>query len=166
MRNARLLFLIRLSFTKSTKHCDSSLLDASKRLFFVLVAPGFPPCGHLTHTFSIRMDLDFSLTDFPPASSEVVLTFLPFTPSPIFVFPSVSQLHEPQLSCLGVEKKFEEKKSQIFMVWHKVTGGQLEHTLSGKVACLCECQDRRARPTLLHLSISKSYQLSSTDSPL
>jgi hypothetical protein len=43
------------------------------------------------------VDLDFSLKDFPPTSSEVVLTFLPFTPwpwpfcpftpPPVFVFP-------------------------------------------------------------------------------
>ena len=29
----------------------------------------------------------FSLTDFPPVSSEVVLTFLSLTLSPMFVFP-------------------------------------------------------------------------------
>ena len=37
--------------------------------------------------------------------------------------------------------------------------------IPGKVDYLCECEDRGTSPTLLHLSISKSYQLSSTDSP-
>ena len=45
----------------------------------------FPTCGVLTQTFATRgVDLDFSLTDFAPASSEVVLTFLPCTLSPVF----------------------------------------------------------------------------------
>jgi hypothetical protein len=33
------------------------------------------------------VDIAFSLTNFPPASSEAVLTVLPFTSSPAFVFP-------------------------------------------------------------------------------
>jgi hypothetical protein len=33
-------------------------------------------------------DLDFSLTDLSPVSSEVVLTLLSWTPSPVFVFSS------------------------------------------------------------------------------
>ena len=40
------------------------------------------------------------------------------------------------------------KSSQVFTVWHTMTGGGEEHSLSGKVTCLCECEDRTASLTL------------------
>jgi hypothetical protein len=58
MMNSRLLFLVRLStFTTSTKYCGFSLLEASKGLLLVRVAPDFPPAssdeflGELGKTF-------------------------------------------------------------------------------------------------------------------
>jgi hypothetical protein len=54
MRNSRLLFLVRLSSTTSTKYCDFSLLDASKVLRLVRVPRCFPP-------------VVFSRTHFPEA---------------------------------------------------------------------------------------------------
>ena len=67
-------------------------------------------------------------------------------------------------SFLGLENKFEAMQKgppmiQIFKVWHTVTGGEYEHTLSGKVACLCECEDRGASPTLTTFA---NFQILST----
>ncbi len=70
--NSRLQFLVRLSFTTSTKYDDFSL-DTSKGLWLVRVTPDFPPV-ELSHTHFPPVNLDFTLTDFPPTSSEVVLT--------------------------------------------------------------------------------------------
>ncbi len=42
MRNSRSLFLVRLSFTASTKYCGFSLLDVSKGLLLVRIGPDFP----------------------------------------------------------------------------------------------------------------------------
>jgi hypothetical protein len=39
---------------------------------------------HITVEFT-PADVDVSLKDFPPASSETVLPILPLTPSPVFV---------------------------------------------------------------------------------
>jgi hypothetical protein len=63
MRNSRLLFSVRrLSFTLSTKYYDLSLLDDSNMFTLVCITVDFTPA-----------DVDVSLTDFPPASSETVL---------------------------------------------------------------------------------------------
>ena len=52
-----------------------SLLDVSNMFTLVRIAVDFAPA-----------DVDVSLKDFPPASSEAVLLLLPLTPSPVFVF--------------------------------------------------------------------------------
>ena len=73
MRNSRLLFLVRrLSFTLSTKYCGLSLLDVSNMLTLVRITVDFAPAN-----------VDVSLKDFPPASSEAVLPLLSF----LFVTP-------------------------------------------------------------------------------
>ena len=71
--NSRLLFLVRLSFT--TSNCDLSLLDTSNMLVLFHMTPLDFPRGVLSTvefspTHCPPTDLDFSLTDFPPASSE------------------------------------------------------------------------------------------------
>jgi hypothetical protein len=69
---------------------ESSLLDVSKWLWSVRVVTGFPLWSSHSHESSphfLPVDLD-SLTTFPPVSSEVVLTFFPWPPSPVFVFSS------------------------------------------------------------------------------
>jgi hypothetical protein len=90
--------------------------------------------------------VEFSLTHFPPVD-------LDFSRLPITRFPSF----------LGIKKKIPEKQKvvQIFMVWQ---GGN--RNKSGKVDCLCECEDRGESPTLTKFVNSKSHQLSFTDSPL
>ena len=74
MRNSRLLFLVRLSFTTSTKYYDLCLLDTSNMLPLVRITPDFPPV-EFSPTHCQPVDVDFSLTDFPPTSSEVVRPF-------------------------------------------------------------------------------------------
>jgi hypothetical protein len=76
--------------------------------------------GH-TYTFSTR-DLDFSLTDFPPASSEVVLPCFPFTPS--FVFPPRLPIARAAPSFLVLKKKNSNMgctsllgTSKFFLIW-------------------------------------------------
>jgi hypothetical protein len=65
MRNSRLLFLVRrLSFTLSTKYCILSLLDASNMFKLVRIEFDFTPA-----------DVDVSLKDLPPESSETVCSF-------------------------------------------------------------------------------------------
>jgi hypothetical protein len=79
----------------------------------------------LSPTHCPRADLDVSLKDFPPASSEAVLLLLPWPPSPVFVFRhSYPFLHE---HFLGDWKKNsrKQKSSQIIIVWHNVTGGAI-----------------------------------------
>ena len=81
IRNSRMLFLVRLSFTTSTKYCGLSLLDVSNMLPLLRITPDFPPV-EFSPTHFPSADLNFSLTDVPPASSKVVLTLLPLPPSP------------------------------------------------------------------------------------
>jgi len=85
---------------------------------------------HCPHT-----DSDFSLKDFPPASSETVLPHLPLPPSPVFVF------------------------SSLFPIFGR--GGNRSTHYPGKwVVSVCPRTDHPVQP-LLYLSISKPYQLSS-----
>ena len=67
----------------STKYYGFSLLEVSKGLLLVCVEPDFPPV-EFSLTLLPSVDLNFSLTDFAPSSSETVLTFLPVTPSVVF----------------------------------------------------------------------------------
>ena len=107
-----------LSFTTSTKYYEGVITCPCLTMF--------PTCGVLTHTFSTL--IDFSLTDFPPTSSEVVLSFLSFTPL----------LHPIQY----------DHHSYVQHVYPLH-----EHPVNthypGKVSCLCECEDRGPSPTLL-----------------
>jgi hypothetical protein len=48
-----------------------------ERVELFRVTPDFPPVDFSLTRFALA-DLDFSLTHFPPSSSEVVLTFLLF----------------------------------------------------------------------------------------
>jgi hypothetical protein len=85
MRNSRLLFLVRrLSFTTSTKYYDLSLLDSSNMFTLVCITVDFAPV-ELSPTHCPHADLDVSLKDFPPTSSETVLPRLPLSPSAVFV---------------------------------------------------------------------------------
>ena len=53
--------------------------------------------------------LEFSLTDFPPDSSEIVLVFFPFTPSPgLLLPPRLPSYTSP--SFLGLKKNLEKNK--------------------------------------------------------
>ncbi len=66
--------------------------------------------GYLTPS-----DVDVSFKDFPPASSETVLPFLPLPPSPVFV-----------LSLLFQHFRRGTKKCNFFLIFkclHTVTGG-------------------------------------------
>jgi hypothetical protein len=55
----------------STKYYGFSLLEVSKGLLLVCVEPDFPPV-EFSLTLLPSVDLDFSLTDFAPSSSETV----------------------------------------------------------------------------------------------
>jgi hypothetical protein len=63
----KIILLVRLSFTTSTKYYDFSLLDVSKGLLLVRVAPGFPP-------------VELSLTHFPPVDLDFSQIFHPHHP--------------------------------------------------------------------------------------
>ena len=88
MRNSRLLFLVRLSFTTSTKCCGFSLTVLDGVVTCAPRCTRFSTCGVLTTHFP-PVDLDFSQISHPHHPSEVVLAFLPFTPSPV----SYSHVH-------------------------------------------------------------------------
>ena len=112
------------------------------------------PLGHLKYVHNARITADFAPVELSP-------THCPHTDVDVSLN---SFFHSSSSFCTGMiffvlEK---QKSSQIFIVTRQ--GGN-RNTLSGKVACLCACEDRGASPTLKHLSISKSYQLSYTDSP-
>jgi hypothetical protein len=69
-------------------------------LSLLRIAPDFPPV-EFSPTHCSPVDLDFSLTDLPPASSKVVLTLFAFsTLSSIRFFITLAHLH-----ILGLEKE-------------------------------------------------------------
>jgi hypothetical protein len=95
----QLLFLVHLSFR---------------------ITPDFPPVKFSPTDFP-PSDLNFSLTDFAPTSSEVVLTLLSLVPSLVFVFSSHTCPFSRTVSS-GLQKKFTEKQEVVkFSVWHNVT---------------------------------------------
>jgi hypothetical protein len=110
--------------------------------------------------------LPFLIHRFPThiiRGSPALFAFYTLSASPVFVWP-------PRLSITRADPKFfgawkknsrKTKRSQIFIEWHTVTGGEREHTLSGKVTCLCECEDRGASPTL---NTMVNFQILSTQS--
>jgi hypothetical protein len=58
--------------------------------------------------------LNFSLTDFAPTSSEVVLTLLSLPPSPVFVFSSHTCPFSRTVSSV-LQKKIVEKNAALVM---------------------------------------------------
>jgi hypothetical protein len=126
-----------------------SLLDVSKGLLIVHVAPDFPP-------------VQFSLTHFPPdldflysSHSQICHPHHPRSRSSPDLFPFYtlsrirffSTLDHQTSSFLGLKKNWRKKKSQFFIVTHLDRGG-IRHTLSGKVTCLCVFEDRGVSPIL------------------
>ena len=84
-------------------------------------------------------------------------------PSPVFVFSAL--LPTARTSFLGLKKKSRKTKSSQTLIVTPVTEGEYEHTLSGKLVCLCACEDRGASPTL---TAFVNFQIFSTiipDSP-
>jgi hypothetical protein len=77
----------------------------------VCITVDFVPV-ELSPTHCPHVDVNVSLKDFPPVSSETVLPLLPLTPSPVLFFHSSSSF------CTGDGKTFPEKQksSQIFLV--------------------------------------------------
>ena len=66
---------------------------------------------------------------------------------------------------LGIENKIPEKQksSQIFIVWHTMTGGVIGAPIIREVDCsVCVRTEGPVQP-ILYLSFSKPYQLSSKD---
>ena len=128
MRNSRLLFLVRrLSFTLSTKYYGLSLLDASNMFTLVRIAVDFTPA-----------DVDVSLKDLPPESSETVLLFLPLPPSPVFVLSLLFTIF-----ARGMEFFFKKNKKVVIFCWnfHSVThrpgGATGAHSIRESGLCLC-----------------------------
>ena len=122
-------------YTTSTKYCGLSVLDVSNGLTVLSHQISHPYHVELSLTHFAPTDLDFSLTDFPPGvSSEVVLTFLPSAPSPVFVFSAHLTIHT--ISFLGLRKKNQEKQKVFF-----------------------SCEDQRASPTI---TVFVNFQISST----
>jgi hypothetical protein len=161
MRNSRLLCLVRrLSFTTSTKYCGLSLLDASNMFTLVCITVDFAPV-ELSPTHCPRTDVDVSLKDFPPASSEVVLLLLPLSPSPVFVFSFLFFILHKEWK---KNSKKKIKSSQI--LGNRDRGGNRSTHYPGKWIVSVRVRTDHPVQPLLYLSISKPYQLSSTDPPV
>jgi hypothetical protein len=158
MRNSRLFPLVRrLSFTLSTKYCGLSLLDTSNMFTLVRISVDLTPA-----------DVDVSLKDFPPASSETVLPFLPLPPSPVFVLSLLFTIF-----ARGMEFFFSEKqksRSNIFFNFqvftHRDRGVNRSTHYPGNWIVSVRVRTEHPVQPLLYLPISKSYQLSSTDPPV
>ena len=95
-------------------------------------------------------------------SSEVVLTLLPLPPSPVFV--CSSRLPICTSSFFGGQKNSKKtKSSQIFSATQRDRGGIGAHIHPGKWFVSVRVRTEDPVQPLLYLSISKPYQLSSTD---
>jgi hypothetical protein len=68
-------------------------------------------------------DVDVSLKDFPPASSETVLPFLPLPPSPVFVLSLLFTIFGGGMEIFLKEKQKSPIFFLIFKCLHTVTGG-------------------------------------------
>ncbi len=107
MRNSRLLFLLRrLSFTFINEVLRLVPLGLLKYVhtgvYRSLIVVDFTPA-----------DVDVSLKDFPPVSSEIVLPFLPLSPSPVFVLSFLFTIFARGIEILVIKK---QKSSPIFTV--------------------------------------------------
>ncbi len=163
MRNSRLLFLVRrLSFTTSTKYYGLSLLDVSNMFTLVRITVDFAPV-ELSPTHCPLADVDVSLKVFPPESSETVLPLFACHPLPYSFFSFLLFiLHK------GWKKNFQKNKKLVKFssVTHRDRGDNRNTHYPGKwIVSVCVKTEYPVQP-LLYLSISKPYQLSSTDPPV
>ena len=102
MRNSRLLFLVRLSFSTSTKDCGFSLLEDSKGLLHVYVAPDFALAEFsLTHfaTRGLRL-LNHRLPTLIIPGSPDLFAFYTLSPIPWYT-------HYPELIGLSLNGECE-----------------------------------------------------------
>ncbi len=138
------------------KYCALSLLDVSNMFTLVRIAVDLTPA-----------DVDVSLKDFPPASSETVLPFLSFPPSPVFVLSPSSPFFQRDAIF------FSEKQKSIFsnfffnfLFTQRDRGGNGSTQYPGKWIVSVRVRTEHPVQPLLYLSISKPHQLSSTDPPV
>jgi hypothetical protein len=115
----------------------------------------FPTCGVLTHTFStrgFRVITDRFATRIIRCEVPVCLLHpLPY-----------SQVHVYPLVCTSFsKKKIQEKQKVVKFSWRDTPwqGGNRNTYSPGKVACLCECEDRGAS---LILTTFVNFQILST----
>jgi hypothetical protein len=112
IRNLRLLFLVRLYFTTSTKYCGFSRLDALKGVLLVHVAPGCPSWSshsHIFHPWTVRLLTHRFPTRIIRGSPDL---FAFYTLSRIRI-PSTVFLETIAWKAKKVSK--QNKRSQIFM---------------------------------------------------
>jgi hypothetical protein len=96
MKNSRLLFLVHLSFTTSTKQYDSVVSSwRFERVDTVPCHTRFPTCGVLTHTFCTRVGFRLFTHRFPTRIMRGSPDLFAFVTSPVFVFfKNACPLHE------------------------------------------------------------------------